>query len=78
MAAWHLFVAYGFYSVDILSLDDALFDSDARTNHIALAHGWSRRTIVHPHLANFFSIPIWVFDLVVSNIADITDRERFR
>jgi hypothetical protein len=74
----HLWLAVHWYDLGLFTIDDGLFDADTLSNLTALAHGWARRSMVHPHLANLFSVPIRLTDLAVSAVAGGMDREHFR
>ncbi len=74
----HAWFAVEWYAAGAFSFDDGFFDADPLSNLNALAHGWGRRSLIHPHLANFFAVPIRLLDVIDARLFGGVDRERFR
>jgi hypothetical protein len=69
--------AFDWYQRGYFTFDDGLIDTDPLANLTALAHGWGRRTLVHPHLASLFAIPIRVLEKGAALFAPV-EAQKFR
>lgn len=74
----YLSLLYFFYQLRLLDGWDVIFDSDPIRIIKSTAHGWDQRSIVHPHIDNFFAPFLRMAGKVLFSFGLIEDEFHFR